>query len=138
MDPTPNRLFLPSARETNILLIVGFGALGYALYVRYMGIEQSGVGLACNAGLDTWMCAQRRVLAALFDRSIIGSAAVIVAAVNLLRPTLVVFAVGLVYLYKTSGIMELAIYPIIFYLWRSRRLPSSGPFTGFHHLRGAL
>ncbi|MBS0247427.1 MAG: hypothetical protein JSR61_12475 [Proteobacteria bacterium] len=95
MEPRLNRLFLPSARQTNILLIVGFGALGYALYVRYMGIEQSGVGLACNAGLDTWMCAQRRVLAALFDRSIIGAAAVIVAAVNLLRPTLVVFAVGL-------------------------------------------
>ena len=35
----------------------------------------------------------------------------------------------------TSGIMELAIYPIIFYLWRSRRLPKAGPFTGFHHLR---
>lgn len=37
----------------------------------------------------------------------------------------------------TSGIMELAIYPIIFYLWRSRRLPKTGPFTGFHHLREA-
>ena len=37
----------------------------------------------------------------------------------------------------TSGIMELAIYPIIFYLWRSRRLPKGGPFTGFHHLREA-
>lgn len=95
MDPTPNRLFLPSARATNILLIVGFGALGYALYVRYMGIEQSAIGLACNAGLDTFMCTQRRVLAALFDRSIIGFAAVIIAAVNLLRPTLVVFALGL-------------------------------------------
>ena len=35
----------------------------------------------------------------------------------------------------TSGIMELAIYPIIFYLWRSHRLPKGGPFTGFHHLR---
>jgi len=35
----------------------------------------------------------------------------------------------------TSGIMELAIYPIIFYLWRSHRLPTGGPFTGFHHLR---
>jgi len=35
----------------------------------------------------------------------------------------------------TSGIMELAIYPIIFYLWRGRRLPSGGPFTGFHHLK---
>lgn len=37
----------------------------------------------------------------------------------------------------TSGIMELAIYPIIFYLWRCRRLPKAGPFTGFHHLREA-
>ena len=37
----------------------------------------------------------------------------------------------------TSGIMELAIYPIIFYLWRSRRLPKAGPFTGFHHLKEA-
>ncbi len=38
----------------------------------------------------------------------------------------------------TSGIMELAIYPIIFYLWRSRRLPQGGPFTGFHHLKETL
>jgi Cu(I)/Ag(I) efflux system membrane protein CusA/SilA len=37
----------------------------------------------------------------------------------------------------TSGIMELAIYPIIFYLWRCRPLPKSGPFTGFHHLKEA-
>ena len=94
MEPRSNRLFLPSARATNVLLVVGFGALGYALYVRYMGIEQSAIGLACNAGLDTWMCTQRRVLAALFDRAIIGWAAVIIAAVNLLRPTLVVFGRG--------------------------------------------
>ena len=37
----------------------------------------------------------------------------------------------------TSGIMELAMYPIIFYLWRSRRLPKGAPFTGFHHLKEA-
>ncbi len=35
----------------------------------------------------------------------------------------------------TSGLMELAIYPIIFYLWRSRGLDSGGKFTGFHHLK---
>ena len=35
----------------------------------------------------------------------------------------------------TSGIMELAIYPIIYYLWRGRRLPKGGPFRGFHHLK---
>ncbi len=37
----------------------------------------------------------------------------------------------------TSGIMELLIYPIIFYLWRSTKLPKAGKFTGFHHLKEA-
>jgi Cu(I)/Ag(I) efflux system membrane protein CusA/SilA len=35
----------------------------------------------------------------------------------------------------TSGIMELLIYPIIFYLWKGRTLPRAGPFKGFHHLK---
>ena len=88
-------LCLPSARATNWLLIVGFGALGYALYLRYLGIENTQVGLACAAGLDTWLCASRRLAVALFERSVFGYAALIVAAVNFLRPTLVVFAVAL-------------------------------------------
>lgn len=88
-------LFLPSARATNWLLIVGFGALGYALYLRYLGIENTQVGLACAAGLDTWLCASRRIAVALFEHSVFGYAALIVAAVNFLRPTLVVFAVAL-------------------------------------------
>ncbi len=89
------KLFLPSARETNILLIVGFGSLGYALYMRYLGIEQSTVGLACAAGLDTWLCYSRRIAVALFDRSVFGIAALALAIINLLRPTLVVFAAAL-------------------------------------------
>lgn len=101
----PHKLFLPGARATNLLLIVGFGAVGYALYVRYMGIEQSQVGLACNAGLDTWMCTQRRVFAALFDRSLIGAAAVVLAAIHLLRPTLVIFALAL-----ATALMGLVLY----------------------------
>jgi len=35
----------------------------------------------------------------------------------------------------TSGIMELLIYPVIFYLWKARPLPKAGPFKGFHHLK---
>ena len=89
------QLFLPSARATNWLLIVGFGSLGYALYMRYLGIENTQVGLACAAGLDTWLCASRRIAVALFEHSVFGYAALIVAAVNFLRPTLVVFAVAL-------------------------------------------
>jgi Cu(I)/Ag(I) efflux system membrane protein CusA/SilA len=35
----------------------------------------------------------------------------------------------------TSGIMELAIYPVIYYLWKQHELPPAGPFRGFRHLR---
>ena len=35
----------------------------------------------------------------------------------------------------TSGITILLLYPIVFYLWRSRELPRGGRFTGFHHLK---
>ena len=33
----------------------------------------------------------------------------------------------------TSGIMELAIYPIIYYLWKARGLPKGERFQGFQH-----
>jgi hypothetical protein len=89
------KLFLPSARATNVLLIVGFVSLGYALYIRYAALEQSTVGLACGAGLDTWLCASRRIVTVLFQYSAFGIGALIIAALNLLRPSLVLFAAGL-------------------------------------------
>jgi len=89
------KLFLPSARATNILLIVGFCSLGYALYIRYMAIEQSSVGLACAAGLDTWLCRSRAVIAMLFKHSVFGFGALAVALLQLLRPSLTLFAVAL-------------------------------------------
>jgi hypothetical protein len=89
------KLFLPSARATNWLLIVGFCALGYALYIRYLAIEQSTVGLACAAGLDTWLCSSRALVTVLFKHSVFGFAALAVALLNLLRPSLVLFAVAL-------------------------------------------
>ncbi len=89
------RLFLPSARATNVLLIVGFCALGYALYMRYLAIEQSSVGLACDAGLNSWLCTSRKILTVLFGYSVFGVAALIVAMLNLIRPSLVLFAIAL-------------------------------------------
>ena len=89
------KLFLPSARATNYLLIVGFCSLGYALYMRYLAIEQTPVGLACEGGLNTWLCFTRHIAIVLFTYSVFGCAALIVAAINLLRPSLFVFAVAL-------------------------------------------
>jgi len=89
------KLFLPSARATNVLLIVGFCALGYALYLRYMALEQSTVGLACGAGLNTWLCFSRAIATTLFQNSVFGIAALVIAAINLLRPSLVLFSIAL-------------------------------------------
>jgi hypothetical protein len=89
------KLFLPSARATNYLLIAGFCSLGYALYIRYLAIEQANAGLACAAGLNTWLCFSRRIAIALFEHTVFGWAALAVAALNLLRPSLVLFAVAL-------------------------------------------
>jgi hypothetical protein len=90
-----SKLFLPSARATNVLLIVGFCSIGYALYMRYTALEQSSVGLACAGGLDTWLCFSHRILTVLFQYSVFGTAALVVAALNLCRPSLVLFAVAL-------------------------------------------
>jgi len=89
------RLFLPSARATNLLLIVGFCAIGYALYMRYLAVEQSPVGLACQAGLNTWLCVTRQLTIELFTYSVFGWFALIVAALNLLRPSLILFGPAL-------------------------------------------
>ena len=90
------RLFLPTARETNWLLVIGFVALGYALYLRYLAIEQPAVALACEAGLPTWLCTIRAVATALFRHSVFGWAALVVAVLNLIRPSVVLVAAVLV------------------------------------------
>lgn len=91
-----NRLFLPTARQTNWLLVIGFASLGYALYLRYLVIEQSSVSLACEGGLQTWICATRRVLIPLFQNSVFGSVACAAAVLNLIRPSLALFGLVLI------------------------------------------
>ena len=89
------KLFLPSGRAANFLLIVGFVSLGYALYIRYTALEVSSVGLACAAGLDTWLCASRRIIVTMHQYSVFGIGALIIAMINLLRPSLLLFAAAL-------------------------------------------
>jgi len=119
-------LFEPTARQTNALLIVGFVAVGYALYLRYLMIEQSTIGLACEAGLQSWGCLVRKAVIGLFNHSVFGIAALAAAAVNLMRPSLVMLAVGLaaagfgIVLYNT-GLSALAIPLLILGLARPAR-----------------
>jgi hypothetical protein len=91
----PSRLFLPSARQTIFLLIVGFLALGEALYLRYQAIEYATVSLACQGGLQTWLCTTFRTVIALYNNGVLGFLALGVALLNLLRPSIVLVAVAL-------------------------------------------
>ena len=88
-------LFMPTARQANFLLIVGFLALGQALYVRYLAIEHAPVSLACQGGLNTWLCATFRTVIALYNHSVFGWIAAGAAALNLIRPSIVLVAVAL-------------------------------------------
>jgi hypothetical protein len=91
-----SKLFLPSARTVVVLSVIGCCSLGYALYIRYFGIEQAGFGLACQAGLDSWFCSVRRLSIALYGHSIFGIVALGVALINLLRPSPPLFALALI------------------------------------------
>jgi hypothetical protein len=91
----PARRFLPSAYATNWLLIVGFLAVGEALYIRYLAIENAPVSLACQGGLQSWLCASFRLAIWLYSHSAFGGVTLAAAVLNLLRPSLVLVTVGL-------------------------------------------
>ena len=85
-SPMPPRLFLPTARQTNWLLVIGFLALGEALYLRY---------LAMNMPPSRWparpasrrLCTTFRLVITLFNHSAFGWIALTAALLNLLRPS---------------------------------------------------
>jgi hypothetical protein len=89
-------LFLPTARQTNWLLIVAFLAVGQALYIRYMAIENLNTELACQAGLQTWLCTTFRVSIGLFNYNVFGWAALGAALLNLWRPSVLWTSLALV------------------------------------------
>src|SRR5437764_2361500 len=68
--------FVPTARQTNWLLCVGFLSVGWALWLRYRALEFADVSLACQAGLDTWLCATFRAVIVLYDHAVFGAVAV--------------------------------------------------------------
>ncbi len=88
-------LFLPTARQTNWLLMVAFLAVGEALYIRYMAIENLNVELACQAGLNTWLCSTFRLSILLFNHDVFGGVALVAALLNLIRPSIVLMSLAL-------------------------------------------
>lgn len=88
-------LFLPTARQTNWLLIVAFLCLGEAMYLRYQVMENATMSLACQGGLNTWLCGTFRLTSILYPYQVFGGIALAVALLNLLRPSILLVVVAL-------------------------------------------
>jgi hypothetical protein len=93
MKKTPFRL---TPYQVQWLLVVGFVTVGYALYLRYFGIEFSTTALACDAGLQTVICKARLVATALFKNSVFGITALVIATLHVIRPSIVLLTGGLI------------------------------------------
>ncbi|MGF6309012.1 hypothetical protein ABIB82_002935 [Bradyrhizobium sp. i1.8.4] len=93
MTKPPFRL---SPYQVQFLMVVGFVTVGYALYLRYMAIEFSNVALACDAGLQSMICKARALSTVLFKNSVFGITALVIAVLNLTRPSIVLLTAGLI------------------------------------------
>jgi hypothetical protein len=89
------RLFQPSAAALNWVIAIGLLALGHAIYLRYLVIEQTQIGLTCDAGLRTWLCLSRTAVQAFFEHEVFGWVSLGAAVLALIRPSLPLFTIGL-------------------------------------------
>jgi len=93
MKKTPFRL---TPYQVQWLLVVSFVSVGYALYLRYLAVEFSTVALACDAGLPSMLCKTRLLATYLFKHEVFGVVALIIAALHLIRPSIVLLTGGLI------------------------------------------
>jgi hypothetical protein len=89
-------LFVPSPRAIAVLTALGAAALACSLYMRYGAIQNTELGLACQANPGGAFCTLRRLTISLYEYSIFGVIALGAALINLLRPSVSLFALALV------------------------------------------
>jgi hypothetical protein len=96
-QPSAPKLFLPSQRASLLLAVLGLAALGTALFLRYGIIQNSVIGVACEAGEVSLTCKIRLAVILMFIQDAFGWMAVIAAGVQLWRPNSVAFGTSLIF-----------------------------------------
>ena len=110
----------------SLLVPLGVAALGFALFLRYGVIQNTPIGLACEAGEDSLTCTIRLAAILLFVLGLFGWTALAAAALQLWRPNIVVFGIGVVsaafglVLYNTR-LSALAVALLVLSLARPKR-----------------
>jgi hypothetical protein len=90
-------LFLPTRRAAALLAALGLAALSTALFLRYGIIQNSVIGVACEAGEASLTCKVRLAVILMFIQDGFGWMAMIAAGVQLWRPNVVAFGTGLIF-----------------------------------------
>jgi hypothetical protein len=93
---SPPKLFLPSKRYRLTLVWLGVAVLGLALFLRYGLIQNTQIGLACEAGEESFTCMVRLAVILLFARNLFGWTALAAAILQLISPNRTAFGIGLV------------------------------------------
>jgi hypothetical protein len=78
-----------------VLAAIAAAALTYGFVMRYSLVENPAIGIACGTSNATWLCATRRTAIALFTPDAFGWTALGAALLNLLRPSVVLWALAL-------------------------------------------
>jgi hypothetical protein len=87
--------FHPTAAQCAALVVIAGAALGCALYLRYGLIQNAIIGVGCDTGPRTMLCAVRSGAIQAYDHSAFGLVALAVAIINLIRPSVALLAIGL-------------------------------------------
>ena len=92
----PTRPFLPTPNAIHVLIALGFIAGGWAMYIRYIGIESAVIALPCDAGLKSALCTARTFIIPMFLANVFGWCSLAAAVVHFVRPGTVQFGVAAV------------------------------------------
>jgi hypothetical protein len=101
-------LFRPTARQWAVVAPVGLVALGCAFYMRYGVVQNTPIGLSCDAGLASVLCKTRSAAIATYQNGGFGALALGAAAINLWRPHVALFVLGL-----TAGALGIVLYNVV-------------------------
>jgi hypothetical protein len=89
--------FRPSRRQATLLGALALAALAAALYLRYGIIENTQIGFACDAGDLSLICRLRLATVYLFNTTVFGAVSIAAAGLQLCRPNIVAFGIGLIF-----------------------------------------
>lgn len=89
------RAFLPTPRQTNWLILLGFGSFVAAIYVRQNILAFEPLIAACSASTPLAACGVRRIVLELSELQLFGGVALVAAVLHFMRPRVIMFSVAL-------------------------------------------